>query len=185
MSDDPKRVKTPLARLSFPHLFKRARMDENQEAKFSCNLIFEDGTDLSALKRAAMQAIRDKWGDKPPKKLRTPFRDGNDMNYDGYEDATFISCRSSTKPGVIVGRDREVCTDESEIYGGCYVVASVTAFAYDTSGNKGVSFALNNVWKVRDGEAFGNARVAAEDDFADHEVDEDAFGEDDTASSLL
>jgi len=174
-----KRVVTPIARLSYPYLFRPSEpMQSGGDSKYQCELIFEPGADLSDLKRAAAEAAKDKWGEKIPKGLRTPFRDGDQEREgkDGYGGRTFIGARSKDKPGVVAGRDRSPVTDESEVYGGCWVKASITAFAYDTNGNKGVSFALNNVWKVRDGEPFGSRR-SAEEEFGGEEVDEDAFGE--------
>ncbi|HKJ88554.1 MAG TPA: ssDNA-binding protein, partial [Gammaproteobacteria bacterium] len=44
------------------------------------------------------------------------------------------------------------------------VRASVRPFAYDTQGNRGVSFALNNIQLLRDGERL-DSRVAPEEDF--------------------
>jgi hypothetical protein len=51
---------------------------------------------------------------------------------------------------------------------------SVTPFAYDVNGNKGVSFFLNNVWVLRGGDKIGGH---GGDDFATIEVDASAFGE--------
>ncbi len=178
-SEPSNRVITPVARLSYPYLFEPSKpMADGGDAKYQCELIFPAGSDMSDLKRAANQAAKDKWGDKIPKNIRTPFRDGDKdrEGKDGYEGCTFIGARSKDKPGVVVGRDRTPCMDPSEVYGGCFVKASVTAFAYDNAGNKGVSFALNNVWKIRDGEPFGNRRNASEE-FQGAEVDEDAFGD--------
>lgn len=187
-----KRVITPVARLSYPYLFQKSEGMNGGEGKYQCELIFAPDADLSELRRAANEAAKGKWGDKVPKNLRTPFRKGDEdrEDKDGYEGAIFIGARSKDKPGVVVGRER-LQAEESDVYGGCYVKASVTAFAYDQAGNKGVSFALNNVWKIRDGEPFGSRRNADEE-FGDADVDEDAFGEDDsfahganTESSLL
>lgn len=179
VKDNPKRVITPLARLSYPNLFRPAKaLNEGDSEKYQCELIFPKGADLSALKAAAALAVKEKWPNGAPKNLRNPFRNGDEEREgkDGYEGAIFIGARSKDKPGIVVGPNRSPCTTESEVYGGCYVRASVTAYAYDTKGNKGVSFALNNVWKIRDGEPFGNARTA-EQEFEDVEVDADAFGD--------
>jgi hypothetical protein len=185
------RIITPTARLSFPALFKPARpMAEGADEKYQCELIFEKGANLAPLKEAIKTAIKNKWGDKPPKNLRIPLRDGDTdrEGKDGYEGCMFISARSKDRPGVVIGPHRDICTPdrEHEVYGGCYVRASITAFAYDTAGNKGVAWALNNVWKLRDGEPFGGRRNAQEE-FGDVEVDQEAFGEldDDVVSSLL
>lgn len=176
---DPKRVITPIARLSYPYLFAKSAGMNGAEGKYQCELIFPANTDMADLRAAANAAAKEKWGDKPPKNLKSPFRKGDEdrEDKDGYEGAVFIGARSKDKPGVVVGPDRLPCADPSEVYGGCFVKASVTAFAYDTNGNKGVSFALNNVWKIRDGEPFGSRRNA-EEEFGNVEVDEDAFGED-------
>lgn len=176
---NPTRVVTPIARLSYPYLFKPSKpMLDGGVAKFQCELIFPKTADLSELKRAVNQAAVAKWGSSIPKNLKSPFRSGDTdrEGKDGYEGSIFIGARSKDKPGVVIGPSRIPCVDESDVYGGCYVICSVTAFAYDTSGNKGVSFALNNVWKVRDGEPFGT-RQAADQEFSSVQVDSDAFGD--------
>ena len=70
--------------------------------------------------------------------------------------------------------------DPDDIYSGCICVASVTAFAYDQAGNKGVSFFLNSVLKLRDGDRLGGGGGggSAESDFAEAGIDAAAFGED-------
>jgi hypothetical protein len=80
MTTEPnnKRVITPIARLSYPYLFKQSAGLNGSEGKYQCELIFPPGTDLSELKRAAHQAAKDKWGDKIPKNLRSPFRNGDE-----------------------------------------------------------------------------------------------------------
>jgi len=182
MSDKPQtRVLTPVARLSFPCLFqKSAPMQGQTEGKYQCELIFEPGADLSAMKDAANNAAKVKWAGKPPQGVRSPFRDNSERNNpDNYPPGgVFLSCRSKDKPGVIVGPNKEECIDPSEVYGGCYVRVSISAFGYDVSGNSGVSFGLNNVWKVKEGEPFGPRRSAAQDfGGASSGVDAEAFGE--------
>jgi len=181
-----KRVITPLARLSYPYLFEPAQaMQAGGQEKYQCELIFSPDADLSELRAAIEQAKHDKWGDKPPAKLRSPFRDGDTdregkMGYDG---CTFIGARSNQQPGVVIGRYKDPVVNQSDVYGGCWVKASVTAFAYDTNGNKGLSFGLNNVWKIRDGDPFGSRR-SAEDDFSSEELDPAAFGEEEQSELL-
>jgi hypothetical protein len=151
---------------------------DGADGKYQCELIFEPGEDLSKLKAAAKEAARTKWGDKIPANLRSPFRDGDvdRADKDGYEGRTFIGARSKDRPGVVVGESLEDCVDPRDVYGGCYVRASVTAFAYDRNGNRGIAFALNNVHKVADGEPFGN-RMSAADEFRNAGgVDAAAFG---------
>lgn len=168
------RVITPEAILSYPHLWQPKAAAEDQEPRYSCCLVFPAGSDLRALKAAVIEAAKVKWGDKATKmirdgKLRMPFRD--DAEERGYpEGSVFVNARSKTAPGIVsiypdpeTGKPTPI-TDPEQVYPGCYVRASVTAFAYDRSGNRGVAFALNNLQKIRDGERL-DSRKRAEDEF--------------------
>lgn len=164
---------TPKAILSYPHLFEPRAQSPGAEPMYSCSLVFEAGTDLSELKQAAWAAAKEKWGDKAEAmlkdgRIRMPFRtDGAEKGYP--EGSVFINVRSKSAPGIVdryAGPDGKPVriTDESLIYPGCIVRASVRAFAYDTSGNKGVSFALGNIQKLADGPRLDGKRKA-EDEF--------------------
>jgi hypothetical protein len=75
----------------------------------------------------------------------------------------------------LVDKNRQPIIDQEELYSGCYGHASITFFAFNTSGNKGVACGLNHLMKVKDGESLGG-RSTAENDFADLEIeDEDLF----------
>ena len=75
-----------------------------------------------------------------------------------------FSVKSATRPGV-VDTDLQPIIDPEELYSGAYYRASINPFAWDhPTGGKGVSFGLNYVMKVRDGEPF-SGRKAAEEDF--------------------
>lgn len=169
------RLITPEGILSYPHLFEPQQPKGGEgKAKYSAALIFLAGTDLSEMKKAAIAAGVEKWGETKfadmvkKKQIRMPFREGEEKGYpDG---STFINIRSDNQPGVVdriqdpkTGKPR-VITDEGEVYAGCRVRASVSAFAYDTNGNKGVTFGLNNIQKLGDGERL-DGRTRAEDDF--------------------
>lgn len=174
MSDN---VLTPEFRLSFPSLFvptKPASAKPEQKEKYGCAMIFGEGADLKALTKARDAAAKEKWGDNIPKGLRNPIKDQGesvDKNgeiRDGYTDGLFyINASSLQRPGV-VNAQVESIIDESEIYAGCYARATVRAFAYGGPGTgfkAGVSFGLQNVQKLRDGDPLGG-RTKAEDDFA-------------------
>ena len=163
---DPRRVITPKARLNFATLFTpRAGMDGG-EPVYSYVLVFEAGTDLTAMKNAAWNAAYEKWGDKAKTMtLRNPFRPNSDREgQSGFPPGgVFISCRSKAKPQVVDGAKRPI-TSPDEIYSGCYVRAAVQAFAYDQKGNKGVSFAAGPLQKWEDGERLDN-RITADQAF--------------------
>jgi hypothetical protein len=53
--------------------------------------------------------------------------------------------------------------DPSEFYSGCFGRASITFYAYNAQGSKGIACGLNNLQKLEDGEALGGATSAAAD----------------------
>jgi hypothetical protein len=167
---EAKRVLTPVFRVSFPKVFKAEAFQEGQEPKYSIVMLFskqmgtEDVAKFEAMKRMAAETAKAKWGDKMPKNLRSPFRDGSEKDLPGYEDVVFVSASSKQKPG-LVNEDAEPILNPEDFYPGCYAHAYLTCYAYDTAGNRGVAFGLSTVQKIKDGEPFA-PRNNAQDDFA-------------------
>ena len=60
----------------------------------------------------------------------------------------------------------------SEVYSGVYGRASISCYAFNSNGNRGIACGLNNLQKLRDGEPLGG-RASAESDFSDEDDDED------------
>lgn len=104
--------------------------------------------------------------------IKTPLRDGDTERPDdsAYTNAYFINANSATAPGV-VDADRNVILTRSEVYSGVYGRASISFYAFNSNGNKGIACGLNNLQKIRDGEPLGG-RASAESDFTTDE-DED------------
>lgn len=169
-----KKVITPEFRVSFPAVFT-AKAFQNQEPKYSVVMLFSKKTDISELKKAAMNAAAEKFGNdktKWPKNLKMPFRDGDEKaDTPGYKDTIFVTASSKQRPG-LVDRSRQAILSEEDFYAGCYARAELIAFAYDTAGNRGVSFSLQNIQKLKEGEKF-SGRKAAEDVFDSVEDDSD------------
>jgi hypothetical protein len=182
-TSDTKVVTGPV-RLSYVHLFEPYSNSDDQEAKYSCVLLIpkSDKTTLRKIEKAIAAAAEagksTKFNGSVPKNLKTTLRDGDeegdlDKNPE-YEGHMFMSVTSKTRPG-IVDKDVDPILDSTEVYSGCYARVSINAFAYNTQGNRGVSFGLNHVQKVRDGDFLGG-RSRAEDDFdAFEDEDEDSL----------
>ena len=162
-----KKCMTPKARVSFPHVFEAHAMAEGQEKKFSCVFLFDKKTDLAPLKKAAHNAAVEKWGGdktKWPKNLKQPFRDGDEKSdLKGYAGTIYVTATSKKRPGVVAADAQTPLTDDVDFYPGCYARATLIAFAYDTNGNKGVSFSLQNIQKLGDGEKFSGRKAASEE----------------------
>lgn len=158
-------LNTPRFRVSYPNVFKARKNDLNGKDEFSVVAVFPKGADLSSLKKAAEQAIVDKLGadkSKWPKGLRSPFRDQAEREKDGklpdgYEaGAIFINLKATQRPGVVDQNVQDII-EERNFYAGCWAIANVRAYYYDQKGNKGVSFGLQNIQKVADGEPLGGS----------------------------
>lgn len=169
-------IVTSEVRFAFVNLFKPRKNDQGKEkygvtllfphpAKLSGSALAEYNACIAKLKQAATDAVKEKWGDKPPNGLRTPFRNQGDKagDYAGYEDgAIFLNVTSEQRPEC-VDETVQPIIEPSKLYSGCYGRVSVRAFVYDNSGNKGVSFGLQNVQKLRDGEPLGGRGPASAD----------------------
>jgi hypothetical protein len=80
-----------------------------------------------------------------------------------------MNVKNKSKPGIVStypGPDGKPTPidDTNAIYAGCRVRASLRAYAYDVSGNKGVAFSLGNLQKLADGDRL-DGRKRAEDEF--------------------
>ena len=178
--NESNKLRTPLFRAAFVSVFAMRQYEEGKP-KFEATLLFprggKDKADLRPLKKAAQVAVEEKWGtdkSKHPHLLKSPFRDGDKVTWDGFAGNTFIRTSSLYQPKIINREGVELMTDE-EFYAGCWAYATVNAYAYDTKGNKGVSFGLQNLIFIRDDEKFsGNA--SPEEDFSD--LLEEGSGED-------
>lgn len=109
------------------------------------------------------------------KAIKTPLRDGDLERPDdeAYANAYFINANSPQKPGVYDCRKNEI-TDENEVYSGCFGRASVSFYAYNAQGNKGIACGLNAIQKLKNGEPLGGKGNSADDfDIEDEEDDDD------------
>ena len=134
-------------------------------AKYSIRAAFPPEADLSLMKAAAAQAATDKWGDKVPKTIRSPFRLNEELDtpVSGLDDDWTImtfSAPDTSRPGLVDNKNQDII-DETEVYSGAWFRAQVNCSWYDKSGNKGVGFYLNNAQKTRDDEPLGGSRVPA------------------------
>ncbi len=147
-------VTTPIGMLSFPHLFKPKPRAANKEADFSASLIFSElvqkTPEYAALKKAVLAAVEEEWPGKSKdeaflKRLTLPFRDAGEKDYQGYTPGSvFVSAWTKKRPGVINGRKEDIDAPD-DVWAGQLARFTVTPFAWDFSGKRGVSLALNNV----------------------------------------
>lgn len=174
-------VMTPIGILMFPALFapKVNTENPNQAPRYSAMIAFDKaGVGSSAyqdLRRIAMEAIEKKFGAAKAadanfvRSLRLPFRNASEKTYNGLENAdVFINAwrgEADGAPGVVDLQGTKILVP-NDVFAGQMARATVRAFAYDSNGNKGVSFALEHVQIVKADMPRLDGRVAAEDAFA-------------------
>ena len=111
----------------------------------------------------------------PLDQIRTPLRDGDKEKPDQpeYKNSYFVNANSDNKPGIVDANLQEI-VDPDEIYSGIIGRASISFYAYNTNGNRGIGCGLNHLKKLKDGTPLGGFS-RAEDDFAGLDDDEDDF----------
>lgn len=174
------RVKLNNVRISFPDLFQPKSFDGQQDAKYGAQfLIDKEGANYDAVIKAMKEVAAEKWpksSDKALAKLtkeaRTCLTDGDDKDYDGYQNMYCLSARSASRPLVIDKDKTKLDSADGKPYSGCYVNASIDIWAQDNKWGKRINAQLRGVQFWEDGEPFSGGSTASEDEF-------DAFPEDD------
>ena len=176
------KVVTGKVRLNYPCLFEpRGMKGQPDSAKTFNAVLLIDKKDKKTIKsiQAAIDAAIDKacdpkgkWKGSEPDDIELPLLDGDKKNKRGehpeYEGHYYINAKAKPDrpPGVIDINGHEL-TAEREIFGGCYVMASIDFFAYSFGNKDGVACGILNIMKVADGPAFSAQNTSAQDDFAD------------------
>lgn len=174
------KVITGLCRFSYLNCWEPKAM-EGGKPLFSVSLIIPKGDAATVGKiRAAIEAAYEEGkgklrgsGKTVPElsALKVPLRDGDAERPDdaAYAGAYFVNANSQAAPG-IVDANRQPIIERSEMYSGVYGRASLSFYAFNRNGNRGIACGLNNLQKIRDGEPLGS-RARAEEDFAEEEED--------------
>ena len=175
-SVNPAKIVTGVCRLSYANIWQ-AKSINGGAPKFSTSILIpKSDTKTIAKVKAAIQAAYEEGEGKlkgnsksAPSlaSLKTPLRDGDIERPDdeAYAGHWFLNANSNTAPGV-VDASREPIYDTSEIYSGVYARVSLSFYAFNSNGNRGIACGLQNIQKVRDGESLGG-KAKAEDDFDD------------------
>lgn len=172
-------IVSPVFRLSYPNLFEArkfrdAKGQEKGEPKFSAEMIFEEGADLSEMVALAKRVAKATFGSADGVKF--PFKKGEEraakLRERGKSDAAEIydgavvvktdrvertSDGRYVGPPQVINRKGQDILDPKDIYPGCYARALLKCVAGDFNGRY-VKFYLNGVVKWEDGE-----RIAGRD----------------------
>lgn len=173
---NPTKIITGVCRLSYANIWQAKSINGGAPKYSTSVLIPKTDTKTIAKVKAAIQAAYEEGEGKLKgnsksvpslASLKTPLRDGDTERPDdeAYAGHWFLNANSNTAPGV-VDANREPIYDTSEIYSGVYARVSLSFYAFNSNGNRGIACGLQNIQKVRDGESLGG-KSRAEDDFDD------------------
>jgi len=184
-------------RLSFESLYemnKQKQDDGTERLTWKCNLLLPKDKVaemvgvykgqrmpiLKALKMASAEAKGKKWGDEknwPKLKPEKVFlRDGDLENWDGYAGHWYISANAPPQDRPAVVTNRKDGNNEwieaqpggkNAPYAGCYVNATILAWAQDNEHGKRVNARIKAVQFFKDGDSFGAAPTDPNEDFTD------------------
>lgn len=156
-------------RLSFPSIFKRSEFN-GQEGKFEATFLInkEQQEDLIKEIEAKIALIqKDNKAKVSPDKIC--FKDGNFVDYDGYEGHMSIKAGANRRPTVIDRDKTPLVEDDGKPYAGCYVNAVLELWYQDNSYGKRVNCNLLGIQFSKDGDSFGAGDTDVTDDFDDED----------------
>lgn len=162
------KVVTGKVRFSYAYLSK-SRTNDRGEEKFSTTVILpkSDKATYDALKAAELAAAKKKFPGKDAgfyAALPSTIYDGNGRRKNGEafgpecKDAWVFTTSSSDRPDAV---DENLQPLVSPINSGDYGRVQVNAYGFDTAGNRGVTFGLQNVQLLERGESLSGREDAA------------------------
>lgn len=167
-------------RLAFPELWQPRQINGGTARYSACFIIDPKSPNVKVINDAMVAAAKEKFGDKAAAVLaklkaekRVPLRteervDKDGQVYAGFEGMYSLNASNKVKPLVIDANKSPLSEQDGRPYGGCYVNAVVDIWAQnnpDPKIGRRINCTLLGVQFVRDGDAFGSARVASPDAF--------------------
>lgn len=180
----PNEVLTVPCRLAFASLFRATAVHPTTPDKlaYQATILIPAGTDLTPFKRAIVAAMEAEWGKTIPLTGNgMPLKSNKGRAYAGFDDDGYhLKVKANFAPqvvdqsktpimsaGPLASADelaRAIPAAEARVYAGCWCHFYIATFAWDNAAGKGVSFNLNAVQLVRDGDRL-DGRKDADDIF--------------------
>lgn len=171
MNKSNAKVITGIVRLSYANVWE-PRSINGSNPKYSVSIIIpkSDKETLARINQAVDAAITEgvgKFGGKIPPKgsLKLPLRDGDvERDDEAYKNSFYINANSITAPEVVDSHVQPIL-ERSEIYSGVYARVSISFYAFNSNGNRGIAAGLGNIQKIKDEDHLGG-HASATDDFS-------------------
>ncbi len=163
----------PNTRWSYANVWE-ARSINGSAPKYSVSLIIPKSDTVTvqkinaAIKLAYEEGLRKLKASgrtvPPFSAIKNPLRDGDTERPDDpvYANCWFVNANSATAPGIVDEQCNPIL-NRNDVYSGVYGRASITFYAFNSNGNRGIACGLNNLQKIRDGDPLGGKSSAASD----------------------
>ncbi len=163
-------------RLSFPSIFKRASFN-GEEGKFEATFLLDKEKDAAQIKMIedAIEAAIKEAKIKVPSDKRC-LKDGDDVEYDGYEGCMSFKASTNKRPTIIDRDKTALAEDDGKPYAGCYVNAICDIWVQNNNYGKRVNANLFGIQFVKDGAPFGSGDVDVTDEFDAFDDEDDLLG---------
>ena len=170
----PQKLVTPPFIGSFVHVAEAYSNSDDIDPCFSILIVLdpddkEHADFINEMEDAVDRCIEEKWGEVP-RKFSSPIKNGEDISdSEELEGKVCVNARSDRRPGVVDANLKKIIDVEEECYSGAIYRATIVAYAWTHKvGGNGVSFGLNNVMKIKDGDPLGGGRASPEEDFKEY-----------------
>lgn len=171
---------TPAFRGSFAALARAVNIkgeSDPDKAKFQITVVLDKKNPFWKKVAGVVKATATEKFGKIPSKLKRPVKDGDESDYPEFAGCYTLQASSQRKPDA-VDKALQPIMSADELYSGAWYRASIRPFAWDhPTGGKGVSFALDNIMKIKDDDPLSGSGTAA-GDFADFAEEEESDAED-------
>lgn len=164
-------------RFSFAQVWEPRVAKGSTKPKYSASLLWskKDTATTDAVKAAFIaareQGVEKKWKNKNtniPLNKVVHNGDTERANNPEYKGMYFLSAKSDNPPGIgkKVGNRVVPVTDKGDFYSGCFGLANITIYAFNTdAGGDTIAVGLNHVCKVKDGPKLSGGGGSLEDAF--------------------
>ena len=156
-------------RCIYPRLF---RADEFMGKKnYSIGLLLPEGSaNLKKVQQAILDAVREEYGSEKANGMAKKFSASkNTWPIRVREEGDYmIQPKRNEEKGApkVLDRRKNLVTDESKVFGGCWVNASIDVYCYTQNGG-GVTTYLNGVQFIREDAPLSGSAASCEQDFED------------------
>lgn len=196
-------VMLPMHRMSWEYINEPEEKTNDKGKKvniYRYQACIPGDADMSACKELYEEAKEEKWSKGVPAHKQDdfikPYRRAKAKDYHqsphllqmkeaaGGQDPWIMNLKSyGRQPGLrkLAPGKKQIPCGDGDIYSGCWVIASVTAYAYDNQ-SVGVAFSLQNILKLRDDTPLSGGGVDPDVEFAT--VDGEEYGVDENESYL-